>query len=324
MTKAVRIHEVGGPEVLRLDDVEVGQPGPGQARVRHTAIGLNFTDIYHRTGLYPLPLPHVLGAEGAGYVVDVGPGVTDVQVGQRVAYFASPPGAYCEERLVKADRLVPIPDGVDDKVAASLMVKGLTAQYLVRRTHAVRAGESVVVHAAAGGTGTLLVQWARHLGARVFGTVSTEAKKELAMSLGCEDVFVLPGDDFVPKVRAATGGAGVHVVYDSVGKDTFLRSLDCLRRMGTMVLFGQSSGSVPPVEPMLFGQKGSLFFTRPSLYDYNTSRPQILEAAAEMFALVEKGVLMAKVNQTYALKDVADAHRALESRGTTGATVLVP
>ena len=324
MTKVVRIHETGGPDVLKLEDVDVGEPGPGQARVRHTAIGLNFLDVYHRTGLYPLTLPHGLGAEAAGVVEAVGPGVEDVAVGMRVAYNVNPPGAYAEARVMKAERLVPVPDGIPDKVAATLMVKGMTAQYLLRRSHVVRAGESIVVHAAAGGVGMFLCQWAKHLGARVFGTVSTERKKKVALEAGCEEVFVLSADDFVPRVKALTGGVGAHVVYDSVGKDTFMRSLDCLRPLGAMVLFGQSSGPVPPVEPTLFGQKGSLFFTRPSLFHYFPTRQALLEGAAEVFAMVQKGVLSPHVHQEYQLRDVAEAHRALEARRTTGSTVLLP
>lgn len=325
MTKAVRIHETGGPEVLRVDDVEVGEPGPGQARVRHTAIGLNFLDVYHRTGLYSLPsLPHTLGAEAAGVVVSVGPGVEDLRPGQRVAYFAAPPGAYCEERVILADRLVPLPEGIDDQVAATLMVKAMSVHYLVTRTHAVKEGESLLVHAAAGGVGLMLCQWAKHLGARVFGTVSSEEKKKLALAHGCEDVFVLPGDDFVARVKAATAGVGVHVCYDSVGRDTFMRSLDCIRKLGMMVLYGQSSGPVPAIEPTLLAEKGSLFLTRPSLFHYYPSRAQLLEAASDVFTLVLKGVLTPRVNQTFRLEQAALAHELLEARKTMGATVLLP
>jgi NADPH2:quinone reductase len=323
MTHAIRIHQTGGPEVLSWDEVEVGRPGPGEARIRHTAIGLNFIDTYYRSGLYPLPLPAVLGSEGAGAVTEVGPGVTEVAPGDRVAY-AGPVGAYAEERLVAAHRLVPLPDGVDDRVAAGAMLKGMTARYLLRRTHRVEAGETVLLHSAAGGVGLIAAQWARSLGATVIGTVSTDAKADLAREAGCHHVIVTSREDFVVRVKEITGGAGVRVVYDAVGKDTFEGSLDCLAPLGLMVSYGNASGPVPPVAPLLLSQKGSLFLTRPTLMTYTATREDLLATAADLFSVILSGAVKVRVGATYPLREAAAAHAALETRKTTGSTVLLP
>ncbi len=323
MTHAIRIHQTGGPEVLSWDEVEAGSPAPGQARIRHTAIGLNFIDTYHRTGLYPLPLPAVLGSEGAGVVQEVGAGVTEVKAGDRVAY-AGPVGAYAEERLVAADRLVPLPDDVDDRVAAAGLLKGMTAQYLLRRTHRVEAGETILLHSAAGGVGLIAAQWARSLGATVIGTVSTDAKAALAREAGCDHIVVTSRESFVGRVREITGGAGVRVVYDAVGKDTFDGSLDCLAPLGLMVSFGNASGPVPPVPPLVLSQKGSLFLTRPTLMHYTARREDLLATAADLFSVLRAGLVKVRIDATYPLRDAAAAHAALEARRTTGSTVLLP
>lgn len=323
MTHAVRIHETGGPSVLRWEEVEAGAPGPGEARVRHAAVGLNFIDTYHRSGLYPLPLPAVIGSEGAGTVVAVGPGVTEVVAGDRVAY-AGPVGAYAEERLVPAHRLVPLPDGFDERLAAAAMLKGMTAQYLLRRTHRVEPGETVLLHSAAGGVGLIAAQWAKSLGATVIGTVSSDEKAALAREAGCAHVVVTSREDFVARVREITGGAGVRVVYDAVGKDTFLRSLDCLAPLGLMVSYGNASGPVEPVSPLLLAQKGSLFLTRPTLMAYTARRDDLLSSAADLFAVLLSGAVKVRIGATFALRDAAAAHVALEGRKTTGSTLLLP
>lgn len=323
MTHAIRIHRPGGPEVLSWDEVSVGRPGAGEARVRHTAVGLNFIDTYHRSGLYPLPLPAVLGSEGAGVVTEVGPDVTDVKPGDRVAY-AGPVGAYAEERLVAAHRLVPVPADVDDRVAAAAMLKGMTARYLLRRTHRVEAGDVVLLHSAAGGVGLIAAQWARSLGATVIGTVSTDEKAELARAAGCDHVVVTSREDFVTRVDEITGGAGVRVVYDSVGKETFEGSLDCLAPLGLMVSFGNSSGPVPPFAPLLLSQKGSLFLTRPTLMAYTARREDLLETAADLFSVIRSGAVKVRIGATFPLREAAAAHRELEARRTTGSTVLLP
>ena len=323
MTHAIRIHETGGPEVLRFEEVEVGSPGPGEARVRQTAIGLNFIDTYHRSGLYALPLPAIPGSEAAGVVMEVGPGVTEVKPGDRVAY-AGPVGAYAEERLVAAQRLVPLPPGVDDRLAAAAMLKGMTAQYLLRRTHRVAAGETVLLHSAAGGVGLIAAQWAKSLGATVIGTVSTDAKAELARGAGCDHVVVTSREDFVARVREITRGAGVRVVYDAVGRDTFEGSLDCLAPLGLMVSFGNASGPVPPVAPLLLAQKGSLFLTRPTLATYTARREDLLATAADLFSVLASGAVRVRVDATWPLREAAAAHAALEARKTTGSTVLLP
>jgi NADPH2:quinone reductase len=325
MSLAIRIHKTGGPEVLQADEVVVGDPGPGQVKLRQTAVGLNFIDVYHRNGHYPLTLPSGLGSEAAGAVTEVGPGVEGLKVGMRVAYAGGPPGAYAEERLFAADRLVPIPEGVTDRQAAAVLLKGLTAHYLLRRTHVVQAGETVVVHAAAGGVGLLLCQWCRHLEATVIGSVGTQAKAELARANGCQHPVVLDASSrerFVPTVVELTGGKKVGVVYDSIGKDTVPLSLDCLAPLGLLVVFGASSGPPPPLELGVLAQKGSLFVTRPTLATYVAKREDLLAGAAEVFDLVRRGVLKANLNQEYPLKDAAKAHQELEARRTTGASVL--
>ncbi len=324
MSKAIRIHSHGGPEVMRWEDVPTPEPGPAEALVHHTAVGLNYIDVYFRTGLYKIPaMPATIGMEGAGTVRAVGAEVRNVAVGDRVAYATGPLGAYATDRVISADRLVKIPDGIDDQTAAAMMLQGMTAQYLIRRTHAVQAGETIVVHAAAGGVGLILCQWARHLGATVIGVVSTEAKAELARAHGAEHVVIghekLPGE-----VKRITHGAMVPVVYDSVGRDTFTSSLDCLAPLGLMVTFGNSSGPVPPVELGILSAKGSLFLTRPSLATY-TAKPEDLRASADdLFEAVRSGAVKIRVNQTFPLKEARAAHEALEGRRTTGSTVLIP
>lgn len=323
MTHAIRIHATGGPEVLRWEEVPLGAPGPGEARIRQTAIGLNFIDTYHRSGLYPLPLPAVLGSEGAGVVTEVGEGVTEVRPGDRVAC-AGPVGAYAEERLVAAHRLVPLPPDVDDRVAAAAMLKGMTAQYLLRRTHRVAAGETVLIHSAAGGVGLIASQWAKSLGATVVGTVSTDAKAALAREAGCDHVVVTSREDFVARVKEVTGGAGVRVVYDSVGKETFHGSLDCLAPLGLMVSYGNASGPVDPVSPLLLAQKGSLFLTRPTLMAYTARREDLLACAADLFAVLRSGAVRVRIGATWPLREAGAAHAALEARSTTGSTLLLP
>lgn len=325
MTRAVRISETGGPEVLRLEDVELPEPGAGEVRVRHTAIGLNFIDTYHRTGLYELSsFPHGLGVEAAGYVEALGPDVSGWSVGQRVAYAGGPPGAYAEARNLPARLLVPLPDDVDDETAAASLLKGMTVEYLVRRTVRVAAGDTVLLHAAAGGVGSIACQWLRHLGARVIGTVSSDAKAELAKQYGCDEVVVTKREDFVQRVRELTSGKGVRVVYDSVGKDTFLRGLDCLERRGTLVGFGNASGKPEPLDVSLLAARGSLFVTRPVLFDYTATREELLASASELFDVIRSGAVRVPVGQRFALADVAEAHRALEARKTTGSTLLLP
>jgi len=323
MTHAIRFHKTGGPEVLVWEEVDLGKPGPGQARIRHTAVGLNFVDIYNRSGLYPLPLPSGLGAEGAGVVEELGEGVTDLKVGDRVAYGSSPQGAYAEARLIPADRLLKLPDGIDDKTAAAMMLKGLTVQYLIRQTYRVKADETILLHAAAGGVGLILSQWAKHLGATVIGTVSSDDKATLAQAHGCDHTIVYSREDFVKRVDEITGGQKVPVVYDSVGKDTFLKSLDCLAPLGFAVLFGQSSGAVEPLNLGLLAQKGSLYVTRPTLNTYAARRDHLVAMARELFEVVVSGAVKIEVHQTYPLKDAARAHADLAGRKTTGSTVLV-
>jgi NADPH2:quinone reductase len=322
MPHAIRFHTPGGPEVLQWEEVEIGRPGPGQARVRHTAVGLNFIDTYHRSGLYKLPLPSGLGSEGAGVVEEVGEGVTDVKKGDRVAYAGGPPGAYAEMRVMPADRLVKLPDSISDNQAAAMMLQGMTVQYLIRRTYKVAKGDTILIHAAAGGVGLILCQWAKSLGATVIGTVGSDEKARLAAEHGCDHPIVYTREDFVARVNDITKGEKLPVVYDSIGKDTWPKSLDCLRPLGLMVAFGQSSGPVPPVDLAIFAQKGSLFFTRPSLVNYTAKRQDLLASAKELFDVVGSGKVKIKVNQTYPLKDAAKAHRDLEARKTTGSTVF--
>jgi NADPH2:quinone reductase len=324
MAKAIRVHETGGPEVLRWEDVEVPAPGQGEVLIHHTAVGLNYIDTYHRSGLYPLPLPTGLGSEAAGIVEAVGAGVTGFKTGDRVAYGSGSPGAYAEKKVALADRLVKIPAGVTDEQAASMMLKGMTAQYLVRRTYKVKAGDTILVHAAAGGVGLILCQWAHHLGATVIGTVGSDAKGAVAKAHGCTHVINYRTTKFLEEVKQLTDGKGVQVVYDGVGKDTFLDSLDCLAPLGLMASFGNASGPVPPFNIGLLAQKGSLFLTRPTLFTYVQKREDLVATAEELFGVVGKGAVTIEVNQRYALKDAAQAHRDLEARKTTGSTVLIP
>jgi NADPH:quinone reductase len=321
MTHAIRIHETGGPDVLRWDEIQLGKPGPGEALIRQTASGLNFIDVYHRSGLYKMPLPMVLGSEGAGVVEAIGPGVAAVKPGDRVAY-AMERGSYAEERLIKADRLVAIPDGITDQQAAAMMLKGMTAQYLVRRIHRVKAGDTILVQAAAGGVGLIVCQWAKALGATVIGTVGSDEKAELARAHGCDHPIVYTRQDFVAEMGRITNGEKLPVVYDSVGRDTFMKSLDCLRPRGLMVSFGNASGPVDPFPPAILAQKGSLFLTRPTLYDYIAKRADLERAAGELFDVVTSGKVKVEIKQRFALKDSADAHRALEERRTEGSTIL--
>jgi NADPH:quinone reductase len=323
MVHAIRIHEAGGPEVMRWEEVEVGDPGPAQVRVRQTAVGLNYIDTYHRNGTYKLPLPAIIGSEGAGIVEAVGAGVSSLKPGDRVAY-AGPIGAYAEARLIAADRLVVVPPAIDDVQAAGMMLQGMTAQYLLRQTYNVAAGDTILVHAAAGGVGLILCQWAKHLGATVIGTVGSDEKAALAKANGCTHTIVYTRESFVDRVRELTGGKGVAVVYDGVGADTFFGSLDCLRPKGLAVLFGGASGQVPPFDLQLLSAKGSLFVTRPSLGAYIAKRSDLVATASDLFEVVKSGAVSIDVRQTFALKDAADAHRALESRSTTGTTVLLP
>ena len=323
MSYAIRIHETGGPEKLKWEEVAVGDPGPGEVRVRNTAIGLNFIDTYHRSGLYPVQLPLTLGSEGAGVIEAVGPKVKDFKAGDRVAY-ANPIGAYAEVVLRPTARLVKIPAGIDDKVAAAIMLKGMTAWYLCRRTYKVKKGDTIVVHAAAGGVGQILCQWAKHLGAIVIGTVGSEEKAALAKKAGCRHVIVTAKEKFVERVKAITKGKGVPVVYDGVGKDTFMDSLDCISPLGLMVSFGNASGPVAPFNAGILAQKGSLFLTRPTLFTYTAQREDLLKAASELFSVVKSKAVKISVNQTYPLSEAAQAHRDLEARKTTGSTVLLP
>src|SRR5512138_1018752 len=323
MPRAIRIEKTGGPEVLRLQDVEVKDPGRGEARVRHTAIGVNYVDIYHRTGLYPLPLPTGIGVEGAGVVEAVGDGVSHVRAGDRVAY-VGPPGSYAQARVLPADRLVKLPADVPDRTAAAIMLKGLTVHSLVRRVHAVKAGETVLVHAAAGGVGLLMIQWLKALGATVIGTVGSDEKAKLARDRGADHVVVYTREDFAKRVREITGGAGVPVVYDAVGKATFDGSLDSLAPMGLMVSFGNASGSVPPLDIGVLSRKGSLFLTRPTVFNYVAKREDLERGAAELFEIVRSGKVRVEIGGTWPLADVAEAHRALEARRTTGSLLLTP
>ncbi|GIW41941.1 MAG: quinone oxidoreductase [Candidatus Binatia bacterium] len=323
-TKAVRIHEHGGPEVLRYEEVDLPAPPPGHVRVRHTAIGLNYIDTYHRTGLYPLPgFPATLGVEAAGVVEELGEGVRELQVGDRVAY-AGVLGAYSERQNLPAERLVKLPVGIDDRTAAAMMLKGMTAEYLLRRTYRVRPGDTILFHAAAGGVGLLACQWAKHLGATVIGTVGSEEKAELAREHGCDHVIVYTKEDFAARVREITGGEGVPVVYDSVGQATFEGSLACLAPRGLLVSFGNASGPVRPFPLTLLAEKGSLYVTRPTLATYTARREELLASALELFRVVEAGVVRVEVRQTYPLREAASAHRDLEARRTTGSTVLLP
>jgi NADPH2:quinone reductase len=322
MIKAMRVHETGGPEVLRWEEVDPGRPGRGQIRVRHRFAGLNFIDVYHRTGLYKQALPFTPGMEGAGVITEVGEGVSDLRPGDRVAYAGGSPGSYAEERVMPADRVVVLPAGVDERTAAAMMLKGMTAQYLLRQTIEVRRGDTILFHAAAGGTGLIACQWAKHLGATVIGTAGNDDKAALARANGCDHVIVYSREKLADRVREITGGRGVRVVYDSVGKDTFMQSLDCLESRGMMVLFGQSSGPVAPFDPALLAAKGCLYLTRPSLFAYTATREALLATAHDLFAVVASGAVKINVAQSFPLREAADAHRALEARKTVGQSVL--
>ncbi|UFN48719.1 quinone oxidoreductase [Roseomonas sp. OT10] len=324
MNHALRIHEYGGPEKMLWEEVPLPAPKPGEALVRHSAVGLNYIDVYFRNGLYKAPaLPAVIGMEAAGVVEAVGEGVKEVAPGDHVAYAGGPIGAYAEARVMKADRLVRIPAGITDDTAAAMMLQGMTAQYLIRRTFRVQPGQTILVHAAAGGVGLILCQWAKALGATVIGTVSTEEKAALARANGAAHV-VLTHEDLPARVKEITGGAMVPVVYDSVGKDTFMASLDCLAPLGMMVTFGNASGPVPPVDPGLLSAKGSLFLTRPTMATYTAKREDLMASAEDLFAAVASGQVKISINQEWSLRDAADAHRALEARLTTGSTILRP
>jgi NADPH2:quinone reductase len=324
MSTAIRIHAHGGPEVMRWEEVAVPDPGRGEARVRQTAVGLNFIDVYERTGLYGGALPGSLGREAAGVIEAVGPGVREFKVGDRVAYASTTPGAYADERVLPVAQLVSVPEGVSDRLAAAAMLKGMTAQILLRRTYKVKKGTVVVVHAAAGGVGSILVQWALHLGAHVIAVVGSESKAVLVRAMGCKDVLILGQDDLAARVKALTGGQGAHVVYDSVGKDTFFPSLDSLRPLGLMVTYGNASGPVAPFAPLELAKRGSLFLTRPTLFAYIAKRPDLLKSAAELFDVIGRGVVRIEIGQTYPMHDVQQAHRDLQERRTVGSTVLLP
>ncbi len=323
MIKAIRVDKPGAPSVMKMKDVELAKPGPGEARVRHTAIGLNFIDIYQRSGMYPMTLPFTPGQEGAGIVEAVGRGVSHIKPGDRIAY-AGPMGSYSEAWNLGAARLVKVPSGVSDEQAACAMLKGMTAHYLLHSTYKVRKGDTILVHAAAGGVGLIMCQWAKHLGATVIGTVGTEAKAEIARAHGCDHAIVYTSESFADRVREITDGKGVPVVYDSVGKDTFMDSLDCVQRLGLMVSYGNASGPVPPMDLSVLADKGSIFITRPRLYAYIAERAELLAGAAELFDVVERGVVEIRINRRFALADAAEAHRVLESRTVTGSMVMIP
>ena len=324
MTRAIRIHETGGTDVLKYEEVEIGTPAPDELQVKHTAIGVNFIDVYDRTGLYPHTLPIVLGREAAGVVAAKGRKVRDFRVGDRVAYVMPQPGAYCELRNVPARRAVKVPNGISDAQAAAIMLKGMTAQYLLRRTFKVKRGDFVLAHAAAGGVGLILGQWAKSLGATVIGVVGSDAKAQLARKHGYKHVLISGRDEIAASVKKLTKGLGAHVVYDAVGKDTFFESLDSLRALGMMVSFGNASGAPPSFNPLELSKRGSLFVTRPTLFHYIAEREDLLATAKELFAAVKSGKVKVRVQQTYALKDAAQAHADLEARKTTGSTVLIP
>jgi NADPH2:quinone reductase len=323
MSKAIRFYEIGGPEVLKLETVEVGEPEPGQARVRHSYVAVNFIDIYFRTGQYPLQLPNGIGSDAVGVVEAVGPGVTDIRVGDRVGYLIGPQGAYADVRIMPADVLIPLPDGVSDRTASTLMMKGMTAQYLFRQVYPLKGGETILYHAAAGGVGLIACQWAKALGVTMIGVVSSDAKAETAKAHGCTHTIVSTREDIAKRVRELTDGKGVPVVYDSVGKDTLMASLDSLQPRGVLVSNGTSSGLVV-IDSRVLAAKGSLWVTRPAMMHYIQPRAHMLDMAKELFELVRAGKIVGEPKQTFALEDAAEAHRALESRSTSGATVLIP
>jgi len=324
MSKAIVVHEHGGPEVLRWEDYDPGPPGAGEARIRHSAVGLNYIDTYHRSGLYPLQLPCPIGMEAAGVVEEVGSGVTEVAPGDRVAYAANPPGAYSEVRNMPAHRLVKLPDSIDDRTAAAMMLQGMTVEYLIHRTFKVQPGQKVLWHAAAGGVGLIACQWLSAMGVTVIGTVGSEEKAELAKAHGCSHTINYRTENFVQRVKEITEGEGVPVVYDSVGKDTWEGSLDCLQPLGLMVSFGNASGPVPPCSVTSLAAKGSLYVTRPTLMTYTAKREDLLASASALFEVVSSGKVKININQTYPLSETAQAHRDLEARKTTGSTLLLP
>ncbi len=324
MTKAIRLNQTGGPEVLSYEDIDIGDPGPGEVRIRHTAIGLNFIDCYQRSGLYPLDLPLTLGTEGAGVVEALGAGVENLSVGQRVTYAGGQIGSYCEERIIDAGVIIPLPDAIDEKTAAAMTLKGMTVHMLLFKCYPVSAGETIVIHAAAGGVGTILCQWAKHLGATVIGTVGSDEKAERARRNGCDHPIVYTRDNFTEKVLEITDGKKVPVVYDSIGKDTWEGSLDCLENFGHLITFGNASGPIPDLSPLMLMQKGSLSIQRPTLLNYAANPDFRKTAASALFDVVANGHVKIEVNQTYALADTAQAHSDLEARKTTGSTVLLP
>ena len=321
---AIRIHETGGPDKFKWEEVEVGDPGQGEILLRQTAVGLNFIDVYHRTGLYKVPLPSGIGSEGAGVVEKVGPGVTDLKPGDRVAYASGPLGSYAEARLYPAERAIKLPDGISDRQAGAMMLQGMTVEYLIRRTYTVKAGQTVLLHAAAGGVGLIASQWLKHIGATVIGTAGSPEKMALAKAHGCDHVIDYHKEDVAKRVREITGGKGVPVAYDSVGKDTFQATLDSLSPRGMFVSFGNSSGPVPAFEPIILAGKGSLYITRPTLLAYVATRHELVDSAQALFDVVLKGAVKIEVNQTFPLKEAAQAHRDLEARKTTGSTILLP
>ena len=325
MPNAIQIHETGGPEVLKWEPHDPGSPGPGEAKVRHEAVGLNYIDIYQRTGLYPFTkFPAIPGLEGAGIVEEVGDGVTEVALGDRVAYAAVPAGAYTQERCMPSHRLIKLPYKISTQQASAMLLQGMTARYLIFGCYPVKSGDTILIHAAAGGVGLIVCQWAKYLGATVIGTVGSPEKAELVKHMGCDHPILYNEEDFESRVKEITSGKGVPVVYDSVGQATFQKSLDCLRPMGIMVIFGQSSGTVPPFDLGVLAQKGSLFITRPSLMTYTAKREDLLKHAEDLFTVVEKGVVKVEIRQTYPLSDAAEAHRDLEGRKTKGSSILIP
>jgi len=325
MSKAIRIDAYGGPEVIKLVDVNVPAPAPGEALITQSACALNFIDVYVRTGLYPqASLPCGLGMEAAGVIAAIGDGVTDLKVGDRVAYVTQPPGAYAQERVLPVDRLIKLPDTIDEKIAAGMMLKGLTAQYLLRRTYVVKPDDSILIHAAAGGVGLIVCQWAKHLGATVIGTVGSPEKATLAKAHGCDHTILYREENFKNQVRTLTHNQGVNVVYDSIGKDTFMDSLDCLKPLGTMVTYGNASGPVAPFAPAILTAKGSLYVTRPSIFTHIAHRADLVEMADDLFSMVNAGHIKIEINQHYPLAEAAQAHADLEARKTTGSTILIP
>ena len=324
ITNAIRVHKQGGPEEMKWEEVALPEIQKNDVLIKHTAIGLNYIDTYHRSGLYPMPVPLTLGIEGAGIIIEAGENVKDLNVGDRVAYASPPTGSYAEEKVMPADRLVKIPDNISDEIAAAIMLKGMTVEYLVRRTYNVKAGQTVLFHAAAGGVGLIACQWLKAIGAKVIGTVGSEEKAALAKANGCEHTILYREENFVDKVKEITNGEGVPVVYDGIGKDTALKSLDCLSPLGMLVVFGNSSGNAPPIETGLLAAKGSLFLTRPTLMTYNAKREDLVESAQQLFNMVSSGKVNISINARYDLKDAAQAHKDLESRKTTGSTLLMP